>query len=258
MSDTLQAADSMSEREYLFPREHLEVFQKNGTEITGEGWTLPEKEFLKSFAGMFMEPVAGTLGAFAYLAAKKQHEKKEGTSKPFVSKEADMGMKTAFGWLLSPAMMISLQNLIQTTEIEVSVIRRIANRMTAMVSHSHPENHLTFLRNLMMTRKLQFLGKELSERNFSKPKIGYNVGMFHSGIEDLLSLPPEITLKILDAYPAEFWQEIVNVNGGVEAFCSNVLLTPDIRHSEKTVIQDTTLRQVIENKLSEVKKVPGR
>ena len=67
------------------------------------------------------------------------------------------------------------------TEAELSSIQRIASRVNAMATHVHPENHISFFRNLMIARRLQFLGKFLSGEHFTKPKIGYNIGFLRAG-----------------------------------------------------------------------------
>lgn len=258
-SHTLQqAADSQNTntRKYIFPRDHLEVFKKNNTEISLEGYMLPETEIFAYLGFKFTETVVGAVGAFAYLAAKKKHEIKE-TDKPLVSPKVDLAIKSTLAWLLSPIIETTVSNTLSYfgTDTELNAMQRIASRVLAMTNHAHPETNLIFFRNLLMSRKLQFLGEVLSGEHFSKPKIGYNVGMAHSEIEDFIRLSPDIVLALINAYPADYLRKIVELNGGLEAFCSTILLTPDTRHSEKIVVQDKRLRLVLEKKLSQTSKV---
>lgn len=100
------------------------------------------------------------------------------------------------------------------------------NRIEGIISHIHPEQPLTFLRNSIMANKLLLTGKYLKEKLGRQPDIAFWVGSGHSGIEDFLQAGLEVCREIIALYPKSYLQHIINYNGGSEDFSSALLAYP--------------------------------
>lgn len=129
-----------------------------------------------------------------------------------------------------------------------SAIYRIYTRMTGLISHLAPENQFIFFRNLMMADKLLTVAKALGEQSGRKPRIAFNIGRSHSGIEDFLAAGHDFTRWLILRLPSDFLKEIIELNGGVENFCGArmIRLSKDFTFSEpassqNAIIQDTKI-----------------
>ena len=84
------------------------------------------------------------------------------------------------------------------TQAKESALERTMLKAQGLLSHAHPENSIVFFRNIMLAKKLQFLGQVESIKNDRKAQIAYNVGKAHAGIEDFLmaSFKPGCLVRI--------------------------------------------------------------
>lgn len=231
-----------AQREFVIPREHLALFEKNGTEVSVEGMALPVHAYSDSLWQFVGETVMGMAAASGMVTKLIPRD-------AAFKGSVNIAEKTAATWLMSRSVSLALgavEGVIGST-VQQSAPQRILSRISAFIEHAHPEDATVFLRNILIARKLQFFGQFLSDTRLklSKPRIAYNVGNSHGGIEDFLYLGKDFTLAILSAYPKEFLKEVIKVNGGLTAFCSSVLVTSDTRFPQKTVVVDRELKEFL-------------
>lgn len=136
-------------------------------------------------------------------------------------------------------------------------VKAITRKINAVVSYFHPQKPKVFLRNIMMARKLTLLGEFGSKNRSEKPRIAFQVGAAHAAINDLISLGEqgyEVTLAMLDVYPKVFLKFVVEHNGGIDAFCSTVVVPvkENLEGQEvKQVILDQRLKAYLEQRFKE-------
>lgn len=138
--------------------------------------------------------------------------------------------------------------LLNTNQIDNPVSRHLIGILTDL----HPESIQVFFRNAIMAKKLD--STSTSTETGQKPKIAYKVGAAHTGIEHFLALGPELTTKIICAYPKEFLKQTITINGGLDAFCSTVIIPvkPNLDNPNvnvKKVIVDRELKSALAYKL---------
>ena len=119
-----------------------------------------------------------------------------------------------------------------------------------MVANPDSKDNFIFFRNLVMARKLQFLGEMVFTTVKRKARIGFKLGNSHEGIENHLELGKQDTLSRITKYPKEFLSKIVELNGGLDDFCSAILLSPKGNEFEKTILRDNQLKENLQKKLS--------
>lgn len=73
---------------------------------------------------------------------------------------------------------------------------RFLVRLHGVISNFHPEDPFVFTRNAVMAAKIKTLGRHLQKVN-DHPIVGFQVGAFHSGIEDMVSLPKEVLAAVI-------------------------------------------------------------
>ena len=236
---------SDSKREYLIPRDHLEWLRENNTKICIEGYTLSGSSILTAVLVMGGEALIGAAGLLYHGPSKaKESSKKEVTRRQFLKLAS--GLAAAWGLSLSAFLAIGS---IGKTEVKESALERVMIKAHGLLSHAHPENSLIFFRNIMFARKLQFLGEVASKEKGRKAQITYNVGKGHAGIEDFLFIGKDWTLNFLNIMPNQFLKGIIDTNGGLENFCSNVLIDPKAQNPIKTILIDQELRAFLVKKL---------
>ena len=231
-----------SKRPDVIPRDHLEWLKENNTKICFEGYTLPNVG-LTILLIMGGESVLGTGGVFslALAQAKKNHGK--GMDRRQFLKLAT-GLASA--WALSPTAFLMMAPVLgEKTELKVNALERTIIKAHGLSSHLHPEDPLIFFRNIMFARKLQFLGEVASKEKGQKAQISYNVGKGHAGIEDFLHIGKDWTLAFLNIFPKPYLKAVIDTNGGLENFCSNVLFDPNAQNPTKTVLVDQELKSFL-------------
>lgn len=110
---------------------------------------------------------------------------------------------------------------------------RIAFRLQGLASHLDPENHLLFFRNLIMADKILTVAEAIKKETGKRPKIAFNVGAAHVGMEDFLMAGHDFCRWLLSNYPPDFIENVAETNGGLENFCTaRVLTLLPVRYSE--------------------------
>jgi len=238
-----------SERQFIITREHLEFLRKNNTKISIEGYEAPQNFFVSHIVFQGAESMVGFLGATKHFIIDRMTGKRkadeEGNNKQTIK---DAAVALAATWAVSPTLVQTLF-FYGDPKVKQNAVDRIMSRTAAMVTHAHPEQLLILFRNILMARKLQFLGGHLSKNEERKAKIAYNVGKLHSGIEDFLNLGKEFTLYVLEKFPNKPLREIIDKNGGIESFCSVIIINPDKKLPAKQVVIDQELKGLLQKKL---------
>lgn len=162
----------------------------------------------------------------------------------------NLGLKSAFLYLSLPllskitAISLVLQN---KDSIPNSIIRSL--RFDGIVSDIHPEDAIVFLRNAIMANKLLNTGDYLKEELGRKPKIAYWVGGGHSGIEDFLQAGKSVCRNVILAYPARYLRNIIENAGGIDDFCSSILMK--LSPPSKDPHENVGFTKVLDNKLKQ-------
>lgn len=184
-----------SQRTYVIPRDHLEWLRDNNTKICFEGYDLPRGEVLTSVFIMAGELIISTSAGFQLLlhAKSKENSGKGMNRRQFLKLAA--GLAATWGLSSVAGVIIPFS---QKTEVKPSALERTVIKAHGLLSQTHPENSIIFFRNIMLARKLQFLGEVMSKENGHKAQIVYNVGKAHAGIEDFLHIGKDWTLAFLN------------------------------------------------------------
>ncbi len=235
---------SDSKRTYFIPRDHLEWLRENNTKICFEGYYPLQSDYVKSVTIMASEIIiSASAGIQLLLHAKpKENGGKEVTRKQFLKLAAGL----AVAWGLSPIVGLLTSS---KTEVRLNALERVIIKANGVLSQTHPEIPIIFFRNIMLARKLQFLGEVASKEKGQKAQITYNVGKAHAGIEDFLYIGKDWTLAFLNMTSNSYLKAIIDANGGLENFCSNVLFDPNAQNPTKTILVDQELKSFLEKKL---------
>lgn len=123
------------------------------------------------------------------------------------------------------------------------------------------------------------VAEDFEKKSGRKPRIAFNVGAAHSGIEDFLVAGHEFTSWLIAQYPKPILWRIIEENGGIDNFCSARILTlPDGikaeelgdasqreevgRYLDKTVVSekivDDKLREMLRNQFVEEEQAARR
>ncbi len=244
--DTPIPISTDSKRDHVVPRNHLEWLKKNSTKICFEGYVLPTNYFLIAELVMFGEPgiALGSLLLPSVFSKPKENRGKRMDRRQFLKLAAGL----AATWGLSSGAYIGLEAF-GKTDVKESALERTMIKAQGLLSHTHPENPIVFFRNIMLARKLQFLGEAASKEKGQKAQITYNVGKAHAGIEDFLLIGKDWTLNFLNIMPNQFLKKVIDRNGGLENFCSNVLVDPNAQRPTKSVLVDQELKNFLNKKL---------
>jgi hypothetical protein len=170
----------------------------------------------------------GLLGVGTLLlgVATERVEKKLKPANPKISRSKlfRAGIFGVTSWAFSqPVTMIGAIAIENATQQEA--VLRIAHRIHGLQSHAHPEWTMELFRNLLWTNKMFTLADFVSAEKGSFGNIGFNVGLLHTGVEDLLRAGPQLSRLLLISYPHEYLKHVVEINGGIENFCSSRFIT---------------------------------
>lgn len=234
----------------VFPSETLSKLAQQGTEVMlGDVsvYSKPENELPIKLT----EALAANAAMIALIKSPSQTEidRKKGVTRRKVLKGALAG---AWLWSSSTVAGNALSFLGPTQE---GAVKRIAVRLAGIQTHAHPELLLQFFRNLLMVDKLSTVGEEIKQRTGKTPRIAFQVQGGHSGIEDFLMLGPDFCRTLILAYPKGILRHVVNLNNGIEDFCTARLLRlpKDLgtggKEKDAELIKSTTERTVVDQKL---------
>lgn len=230
-----------SKRERAIPPDHAKFLQKNGTELVLEGYYLgPTLKGVSVFSKF-----AGPSAIFINESIKK--------IKSWLNEDEPVQKRTSlsnltkliYAWLASTWIPLAAKPFDSKSTIIQSSEERIVTRIIGIASHIHPEDPSVFFRDLMIARRLQVIANFKNGEKLSKPKIGYNVGKLHTGIEDLLYCSEDFILGLISSYGSMFWNELCKINGGAKNLASCILLTPSGFGFEKRIILDKQLYKLI-------------
>ncbi len=240
------------------PDEILEYFSQNDISVAYEFIDLPAREHFFSKAMTSLEVGATTSLSLATLAKTISDiaEGKKMSSSTFVANSALVG---SILWGIAPLITTSTNFFsIENEDLERGLSpqrARILRSINSLLTHAHPEDLRLLFRNILMARKLQLLAENVSGTNEGKPRIGYQVGSAHTGIEDFLALGPNLTIAALSIFPKPLIKKIVDFNGGIDAFCSTGILSVKKvltnQENPQTVILDTKLKEYLEARFKE-------
>lgn len=122
------------------------------------------------------------------------------------------------------------------------------------LSEENPGDIVIRLRSILIARKLQVMGKYLSDNLNRKAEISFSIGLLHkSSFMKCLNAGPDQTLKEMDGISTNVLRKMVETNGGVETF-SRVLVIPvqEVlvnKTNVKNILCDVNLRDYLENRL---------
>lgn len=246
---TLSQDPAGSNRPFIIMKDQLDVLIRNNIYIGVEGYEATSEMELSTFGFQGLEGIVGVFGAIKrFLIDETTGKRKADKVSDKNYKIKDAAVALAATWTVSPTL-VEMLFFYGDEKVKQNAIDRIMSRITAITTHAHPEYLLILFRNILMARKLQFLGETLSKYEKRKTNIAYNVGKMHGGIEDFLKLGKEFTLYILEKFPKEPIKNIIDRNGGLDSFCSNIVMNPGYFSSSKQVIVDQELKTLLQKKL---------
>lgn len=250
----------LGEVEFL-PRGVVEFLKKSGTSIFMEGVNLPENINKAEFA---LTVISSSIAACLPVFNKMRSKTPKFESKTKLVKKSALGSFAQLAyifWALSsvfskaaaiPAETVRKQGILP------SKTQNVLYELIAKTSHLHPEDFTVFFRNIMAVRKLRVISNELKKDLWEKPTIAYQFGAGHAGMTDLLKLEGDITFSILSLYPIGLLKQVVEHNGGVDAFSSIVQLKFNkvTGEYEKLLILDSELRDFLNTRFKSFDSFP--
>ena len=107
-----------------------------------------------------------------------------------------------------------------------------------------------------MVEKLLLIAEKLpkfKEIITDKPQLAYQMGLSHAGSEDILELlgsGRDFICWFISRYPKEFLKEIIDHNGGLEAFCTTVVIPVKANLEADQNLKHTILDEKLKEYLS--------
>lgn len=250
-NDTINGRNTKRVR--IFPDIVLEKLQKHDIPVILGDVDIPsfDKQFLLGI-GQYI------LGGLTLISAKSVRKENHMPAK--MLSRRDFVKKTGYAvgtWAVAPFSGPGIGEVLHLTNQSESV-ERILRRFGGMASSLHPELTYLFFRNAVMADKMLYLASYQKEQQGISPKIAFQVGNAHSGIEDFLLAGKSFCQKAILAYPRRFLDVVVADNGGVDDFCAMriIAMTKDFtvdnpRQEDITEmrLQDNILRDALVDKL---------
>ncbi len=112
------------------------------------------------------------------------------------------------------------QAAVELNPNEERAITRILARIDGFISNTDPTALGIFMRDAMMALQLITVAKYNGEDTRLKPKIAFQIGAGHAGIEDFLRLGEESIVRIIASYPQPVLDYLLERNEGVDGFAS--------------------------------------
>lgn len=140
---------------------------------------------------------------------------------------------------------------------QMNATERILVRLEGIGSHLHPEIILDFFRNLIMADKILTVAETLQKQTGKKPKVGFNVGSAHAGIEDLLAAGSDFCRTVISFYPTDFLKKIVGINGSIENLATARVISMPTNLKSSDLVEGKNARDlgVSEQKVVDIKLV---
>lgn len=156
-----------------------------------------------------------------------------------------------------PLLMDQLTEVFLGKEInQKNALQRILIRANGLLTHASPENLLVFFRNLIMADKLLTVAEKFHQELGRKPKITFNMGAAHSGVEDFLLMGLDFTRWLISQYPREFLEEIAKEQQAAGRdqsleylFSARVISLPTDYHFTKDSLSNVNLNPELRERL---------
>ena len=129
---------------------------------------------------------------------------------------------------------------ITSDNTEVDAIRSALKNVAEISAKMDPEHMIVFFRNLVIARKLQTLAADRLRETGKKINLPFLVGSAHHGIKDFLILGEEATLAGFNLFSNDTLKRIVEANGGIDAFCTTVVIPV-----KENVIEKLSIRSIV-------------
>lgn len=176
------------------------------------------------------------------------------TRRKFITRLAGISAAVSIG----PAAADKLLSMLLPAEVaQKDAIQRIFIRLNGLIKHTHPEDHMVFFRNVVMADKMLTVAEEMKKHSGRNPRIAFQVGAAHAGIEDFLVAGHNFTRWLLLQYPEDFLWDVVEESGGIKVFSSarSILLkSPTGVKSDETIVDEALLKSLEEKFASRLNK----
>ncbi len=255
----LKAFDSSSggDRPLLSPLES-DFFGGKGICIAVEG-QMPKENVA---VGILLADALEFFASSGYLF-KRLYDVKQNRDKGLKDVTFDSIDASIVGWGSAPFWSTMLSMGFQMGKNENKVARdvpeRIADRISAIAGHMHPETLGVFFRNVNFARQQILLNKYFREQpSFSSdlPKLGYRIGGGHGdAVADMIRMGEDFIYPILERYPRNFWKNMVELNGGVTTTASTPLFEPRFGGAswDRIAIRDSRYEQILRERTGDWK-----
>lgn len=97
-------------------------------------------------------------------------------------------------------------------------------RLHGFQSNFHPEDLFIFFRNAVIADKMLVIAEKFYQEEGRKAKIGFSLGISHSGIEDVFGAGTEFCRFVIRQYPDSVLKRVIEANKDIETFCTSVTL----------------------------------
>ena len=170
--------------------------------------------------------LSAAVGWFLYAKNKQIEDIKKGkTPSPSkITRKNFLKGVAAFGITWATLPLASRWPVVLVSEYNGASVGRILTRLNGFQSNFHPEDLFVFFRNVVIADKMLTIAEEFHKGTGVKAKIGFNMGLSHSGIEDFLGAGAEFCRFVIANFPEDVLSEIIGVNKDIETLCTSAVL----------------------------------
>lgn len=152
---------------------------------------------------------------------------------------------------LSVSNLVDNFNTLEDT-VEIKNAQNVANRLHAVITFTHPEDVVIFMRNIFMSLKLITLSEQEIENDDEKIKIAFRIGAAHGAVSDMVKIGKDITIRFLDIYSNNILKQVIDYNTSIDKtfeeriddFCKTIVIPV---HEAR--MSNTGTRYLIDEKL---------
>lgn len=259
----LGKADEVFARDTWVPKDQSKYWGEKGTFVAFEGLDYPAEAMVMQYTfGTLLEGLAGISSLAASFGEKFAQPVKIADKEIMTGEMRKMLMRAGGIWGSTAWLQMGLGAYLNTmtssgSEGMVNVPLKI-QRLESLTTQVHPEFNLVFFRNLIMARRLQAIKelfpqsiRDVDRQKGSPTSVAFNVGAMHSGIEDWLTLGPDIVKFMIELTPNGIWKQMVEINGGSDSMSTMPLvLNNGILGSKVIRLKDNWLQETIDKKIS--------
>lgn len=174
----------------------------------------------------FVGGLIAAVGWFRYAMNKRIEDgKKDKTSSIFeITRKNFLKGVAAFGITWATLPLASQWPMGLVSEYNGASVGRILTRLNGFQSNFHPEDLFVFFRNVVIADKMLTITEEFHKGTGAKAKIGFNMGLSHSGIEDFFGAGAEFCRFVIANFPEDVLKKIIGVNKDIETLCTSAVL----------------------------------